>query len=153
MTWTVRVITQSLEANTSEYMMIVTCWRLIVQSQAEFQRNHTYMLQIWAKSIKTQNCSQKRLKKFKASDSYTVRKPLQRGWAKIRIRSYSPKWLWRCRSRGYRQLCSLWFEYDLFLDRKPPNDLESCLTTLIQIRSTSDPKEVKLWFGYDQEAP
>ena len=29
------------------------------------------------------------------------------------------------RSRGYRQLCSLWFEYDLCLNRKPPNDLES----------------------------
>ena len=23
---------------------------------------------------------------------------------------------------GYRQLCSLWFEYDLCLNRKPPND-------------------------------
>ena len=31
------------------------------------------------------------------------------------------------RSRGYRQLCSLWFEYDLCLNRKPPNDLESFL--------------------------
>ena len=66
------------------------------------------------------------------------------------MRSYSPQWLWRCRSRGYRQLCSLWFEYDLCLNRKPPNDLESCLTMLIQIRSTSVPKDVKLWFKYDQ---
>ena len=41
------------------------------------------------------------------------------------------------RSRGYRQLCSLWFEYDLCLNRKPPNDLESFLTTLIRIRSRS----------------
>ena len=54
---------------------------------------------------------------------------------------------------GYRQLCSLWFEYDLCLNRKPPNDLESCLATLIRIRSTSIPKGVELWFGYDQEAP
>ena len=29
------------------------------------------------------------------------------------------------RSRGLRQLCSLWFEYDLCLNRKHPNDLES----------------------------
>ena len=56
------------------------------------------------------------------------------------MRSYSPQWLWRCRSRGYRQLCSLWFEYDPRVNRKPPNDLESCLTTLIRIRSTSVPK-------------
>ena len=56
------------------------------------------------------------------------------------MRSYSPQWLWRCRSRGYRQLCSLWFEYDPCLNRKPPNDLKSCLTTLIRIRSTSVPK-------------
>ena len=90
--------------------------------------------------IKSQNCSQKRLKKFKASNSYTIRKPFQRGWTKIRIRSYSPQWLWRCRSRGYRQLCSLWFEYDLCLNRKAPNDLESCLTALIRIRSTSVPE-------------
>ena len=56
---------------------------------------------------------------------------------------------WRCRSNGYRQLCSLWFEYDLCLNRKPPNDLESCLTTLIRIRSTSVPKGgwamVQIW--------
>ena len=44
------------------------------------------------------------------------------------------------RSRGYRQLCSLWFKYDLCLNRKPPNDLERFLTTLIRIRSKSDPK-------------
>ena len=67
------------------------------------------------------------------------------------MRSYSPQWLWRCRSRGYRQLCSLWFEYDLCLNGKPPNDLESCLTTLIRIRSTSVPKGVEPWFKHDQE--
>ena len=27
-----------------------------------------------------------------------------------------------CRSKGFRQLCSLWFEYDLYLNRKPPSD-------------------------------
>ena len=65
-----------------------------------------------------------------------------------------PPSIWQiCRSSGYRQLCSLWFEYDLCLKRKPPNDLERFLTTLIQIRSKSDPKGVKLWFRYDQEAP
>ena len=56
------------------------------------------------------------------------------------MRSYSPQWLWRCLSRGYRQLCSLGFGYDPCLNRKPPNDLKSCLTTLIWIRSTSVPK-------------
>ena len=56
------------------------------------------------------------------------------------MRSYSPQWVWRCRSRGYRQLCSLWFEYDPCLNMKPPNDFKSCLTTLIRIRSTSVPK-------------
>ena len=56
------------------------------------------------------------------------------------MRSYSPQWVWRCQSRGYRQLCSLWFEYDPCLNRKPPNDFKSCLTTLIRIRSTSVPK-------------
>ena len=45
-----------------------------------------------------------------------------------------------CRSSGYRQLCSLWFEYDLCLNRKPPSDHKSCLMTLIRIRPTSDPK-------------
>ena len=75
-----------------------------------------------------------------ASGSNTTRDPAQRGYAKIRMRSYSPQWVWRCQSRGYRQLCSLWFEYDPCLNRKPPNDLKSCLTTLIRIRSTSVPK-------------
>ena len=56
------------------------------------------------------------------------------------MRSYSPQWVWRCQSRGYRQLCSLWFEYDPCLNRKPPNDFKNCLTTLIRIRSTSVPK-------------
>ena len=59
----------------------------------------------------------------------------------IRIRSRSPLvGLALRRSRGYRQLCSLWFEYDLCLNRKPPNDLETFLTTLIRIRSKSDQK-------------
>ena len=63
----------------------------------------------------------------------------------IRIRSRSPLvGLALRRSRGYRQLCSLWFEYDLCLNRKPPNDLETFLTTLIRIRSKSEPKGVKL---------
>ena len=65
MTCVVRVITQSLEANTSKYMMIVTCWRLIVQRQAGFKRNHTYMLQIWAKSLKTQKIVCKNLNQIK----------------------------------------------------------------------------------------
>ena len=43
-------------------------------------------------------------------------------------------------SRGYRQLCSLWFKYDLCLNRKPPSDHKICLMTLIHIRSMSDPK-------------
>ena len=85
-----------------------------------------------------------------ASGSNTTRDPDQRGYARIRIRSYSPQWVWWCQSRGYRQLCSLWFEYDPCLNRKPPNDFKNCLTTLIRIRSTSVPKEVKLWFKYDQ---
>ena len=89
----------------------------------------------------------------RVSNSNTISEPFQRGWAKIRIRSVSPQWLWRCQSSGYRQLCSLWFEYDLCLNRKPPSDHKSCLMTLIRIRSTSDPKGVKLWFRYDQEAP
>ena len=55
-----------------------------------------------------------------------------------------------CRSSGYRQLCSLWFEYNLCLNRKPPSDFKNCLTTLIRIRSTLVPKGVKLWFKYDQ---
>ena len=76
----------------------------------------------------------------RVSDSNTISEPFQRGWAKIRIRSVSPRWLWRCRSSGHRQLCSLWFEYDLCLNRKPPSDHKSCLMTLIRIRSTSDPK-------------
>ena len=76
----------------------------------------------------------------RVSDSNTISEPLQRGWAKIRIRSVSPQWLWRCQSSGYRQLCSLWFEYNLCLNRKPPSDHKSCLMTLIRIRSTSDPK-------------
>ena len=75
-----------------------------------------------------------------ASGSNTTKDLSQRGYAKIRVRSYSPQWVWRCRSRGYRQLCSLWFEYDPCLNRKPPNDLKNCLTTLIRIRSTSVPK-------------
>ena len=58
----------------------------------------------------------------RVSDSNTISDLFQRGWAKIRIRSVSPQWLWRCRSSGYRQLCSLWFEYDLCLNRKPPSD-------------------------------
>ena len=76
----------------------------------------------------------------RVSDSNTISEPSQRGWAKIQIRCVSPQWLWRCRSSGYRQLCSLWFEYDLCLNRKPPSDHKSCLMTLIRIRSTSDPK-------------
>ena len=59
----------------------------------------------------------------------------------IQIWSRSPQvGLAVCRSSGYRQLCSLWFEYDLCLNRKPPSDHKSCLMTLIRIRSTSDPK-------------
>ena len=59
----------------------------------------------------------------------------------IWIRSRSPLvGLALRRSRGYRQLCSLWFEYDLCLNRKPPNDLERFLTTLIRIWSKLDPK-------------
>ena len=85
-----------------------------------------------------------------ASGSNTTRDPAQRGYAKIRIRSYSPQWVWRCQSRGYRQLCSLWFEYDPCLNRKPPSDFKNCLTTLIRIRSTSVLKGVKLRFKYDQ---
>ena len=79
-------------------------------------------------------------KNLGASSTNTTRDPSQRGYARIRIRSYSPQWVWCCQSKGYRQLCSLWFEYDPCLNRKPPNDLERCLTTLIQIRSTSVPK-------------
>ena len=56
-------------------------------------------------------------------------------------------------SRGYRRLCSLWFEYDLCLNRKLPNDLESFLTTLIRIRSVDRTKGVKLGFEYDHVAP
>ena len=89
-------------------------------------------------------------KNLGASGSNTTRDPAQRGYAKIRIRSYSPQWVWRCQSRGYRQLCSLWFEYNLCLNRKPPNDFKNCLTTLIRIRSTSVLKGVKLRFKYDQ---
>ena len=66
------------------------------------------------------------------------------------MRSYSPQWVWRCQSKGYRQLCSLWFEYDPCLNRKPPSDSENCLTTLIRIRSTSVLRGVTLWFKYDQ---
>ena len=55
-----------------------------------------------------------------------------------------------CQSNGYRQLCSLWFEYDPCLNRKPPSDSENCLTTLIRIRSTSVLRGVTLWFKYDQ---
>ena len=41
----------------------------------------------------------------------------------IRIRSRSPLVsLALSRSRGLRQLCSLWFEYDLCLNRKPSSD-------------------------------
>ena len=39
-----------------------------------------------------------------------------------------------------RQLCSLWFEYDLCLNRKPPSDHKICLMTLIRIRSMSNLK-------------
>ena len=49
---------------------------------------------------------------------------------------------WRCQSSGYRQLCSLWFEYDLCLNRKPPSDHRICLMTMIRIRSTSDLKRL-----------
>ena len=86
----------------------------------------------------------------RVSDSNMISDPFQRGWAKIRIRSVSPQWLWGCQSSGYRQLCSLWFEYDLCLNRNPPSDHKSCLMTLIRIRSMSVPKGVKLWFKYDQ---
>ena len=66
------------------------------------------------------------------------------------IKENSPMSSALCQSNGYRQLCSLWFEYDLCLNRKPPNDLKICLTTLIRIRPTSVPKGVKLRFKYDQ---
>ena len=69
------------------------------------------------------------------------------------IKENSPMSSALCQSNGYRQLCSLWFEYDPCLNRKPPNDFRSCLTTLIRIRSTSVPKGVKLWFKYDQRQP
>ena len=92
-------------------------------------------------------------KNLGASGSNMTRDPSQRGYARIRMRSYSPPWVWRCQSRGYRQLCSLWFEYDLCLNRKPPSDHKHFLMMPIRIRSTSDQKGVKLWFIYDQEAP
>ena len=59
----------------------------------------------------------------------------------IQIWSGSPQvGLAVCPSSGYRQLCSLWFEYDLCLNRKPPSDHKICLMTLIRIRSMSDLK-------------
>ena len=66
------------------------------------------------------------------------------------IKENSPMSSALCQSNGYRQLCSLWFEYDPCLNRKPPNDFKNCLTTLIRIRSTSVLKGVKLRFKYDQ---
>ena len=89
----------------------------------------------------------------RVSDSNTISEPFQRGWAKIRIRSVSPQWLWRCRSSGYWQLCSLWFEYDLCLNRKPPSDHKSCLMTLIRIRSTSDPKGLSCGSNMIKKSP
>ena len=73
------------------------------------------------------------------------------GWAMVQIwPRNSPMSSAVCRSKGYRQLCSLWFEYDLCLNRKPPSDFKNCLTMLIRIRSTSVLKGVKLRFKYDQ---
>ena len=103
--------------------------------------------------ITRRTCCKSENQNLGASGSNTTRDPSQRGYARIRMRSYSPQWVWRCQSRGYRQLCSLWFEYDPCLNRKPPSDFKNCLTTLIRIRSTSVLRGVKLWFKYDQRQP
>ena len=52
----------------------------------------------------------------------------------IRIRSRSPQVSSAVsQSKGYRQLCSLWFEYDLCLNRKPPSDHKFGITPIKRV--------------------
>ena len=89
---------------------------------------------------------------FNDSDSNTIKVGSQKGlsYDSNMIKENLPMSSALCQSNGYRQLCSLWFEYDPCLNRKPPSDFKNCLTTLIRIRSTSVLKGVKLRFKYDQ---
>ena len=92
---------------------------------------------------------------FNDADLNTIHVGSQRGlsYDSNMIKENSPMSSALCQSSGYRQLCSLWFEYDLCLNRKPPGDHKSCLMTLIRIWSENRPKGVKLRFEYDHIAP
>ena len=52
----------------------------------------------------------------------------------------APYWIWHCADQEGTDSYVLFGSNDLCLNRKPPNDLETFLTTLIRIRSKSDQK-------------
>ena len=111
-------------------------WRLIILSQAGLKLTTLVVLNLkkvssQIKAAFKENLNQIESKKFKASDSNMISKPFQRVKLGFEYDHVAPVALALRRTRGYRQLCSLWFEYDLCLNRKPPNDLERFLTTLI----------------------
>ena len=54
-----------------------------------------------------------------------------------------------CQSNGYRQLCSLWFEYDPCLNRKPPMIL--LLTARLKCDHKPDPPFKLVWHVYLEE--
>ena len=73
MTRTVRVITRSLETNTSKGMTILIYWRLISQNQAGLKLTTLVVLNLKKvlseiKGASKENLNQIEYKKFKASD-------------------------------------------------------------------------------------
>ena len=77
----------------------------------------------------TKNCIRNR-QNFEATDSNTISKPFEGVKLRFEYDHIAPSGFGDV-DQEYRQLCSLWFEYDPCLNRKPPNDLKSCLATLI----------------------
>ena len=154
------MITLSLEAETSNCLMFVICWRLIIQSRAVFkQRPHIYTSDMNKKSQdKPKRLFSKILsqieRKNEASDSNTISNPDQKGLSYYSNTTRKPPSGFGIApiKRVLTAMFSLVRIRPMFEQEAPKwpwdffNDSDS---NTIKV----GPKGVKIWFEYDQEAP